>query len=58
MRASEDFGRFGQPGTRSAMLFLGAGPGPALHNPDYDFPDALIGPGVAIFHQLARDLLG
>lgn len=58
MRGSEDFGRFGQPGTRSAMLFLGAGPGPALHNPDYDFPDALIGPGVAIFHQIARDLLG
>jgi len=59
MRASEDFGRFGQPGTRSAMLFLGAGTDtPALHNPDYDFPDALIAPGVAIFHQIARDLLG
>ncbi len=59
MRASEDFGRFGQPGTRSAMLFLGAGTNsPALHNPDYDFPDALIAPGVAVFHQIARDLLG
>lgn len=59
MRASEDFGRFGQPGTRAAMLFLGAGENhPALHNPDYDFPDALIGPGVAIFHRIARDLLG
>lgn len=59
MRASEDFGRFGQPGTRSAMLFLGAGTGhAALHNPDYDFPDALIQPGVAIFHQISRDLLG
>lgn len=59
MRGSEDFGRFGQPGTRSAMLFLGAGQGhAALHNPDYDFPDALIQPGVAIFHQIARDLLG
>jgi metal-dependent amidase/aminoacylase/carboxypeptidase family protein len=59
MRASEDFGRFGQPGTRSAMLFLGAGQDhPALHNPDYDFPDALIAPGVAIFHQIARELLG
>lgn len=58
MRASEDFGRFGQPVTRSAMLFLGAGVDmPALHNPDYDFPDALITPGVAIFHQIARDLL-
>ena len=59
MRASEDFGRFGQPGTRSAMLFLGAGDKmPALHNPDYDFPDSLIQPGVAIFHQIARELLG
>ncbi|OYU40071.1 MAG: peptidase M20 [Pseudorhodobacter sp. PARRP1] len=59
MRASEDFGRFGQAGTRSAMLFLGAGEGhPALHNPDYDFPDALIGPGVAVFHQVMRNLLG
>ena len=59
MRGSEDFGRFGQPGTRSAMLFLGVGERhPALHNPDYDFPDALIGPGVAIFHRIARDLLG
>jgi amidohydrolase len=58
MRGSEDFGRFGQPGTRSAMLFLGAGHGlAALHNPDYDFPDALIQPGVAIFHRIARDLL-
>lgn len=59
MRASEDFGRFGQPGSRAAMLFLGAGENhPALHNPDYDFPDALIGPAVAIFHRIARDLLG
>lgn len=59
MRGSEDFGRFGQPGTKSAMLFLGVGEAhPALHNPDYDFPDGLIQPGVAIFHRIARDLLG
>jgi amidohydrolase len=59
MRASEDFGRFGQGGTRSAMLFLGVGKHhPALHNPDYDFPDALIPLGVQIFHQVMRDLLG
>jgi len=58
MRASEDFGRFALPGTRSAMLFLGVGENhPALHNPDYDFPDGLIQPGVAIFHQIACDLL-
>ena len=59
MRASEDFGRFGQGGTRSAMLFLGVGEDhPALHNPDYDFPDRLIPLGVRIFHQVMRDLLG
>lgn len=60
MRASEDFGRFGTVfGTRSAMLFLGAGTShPALHNPDYDFPDDLIPIGAAVFHQISRDLLG
>jgi len=59
MRASEDFGRFGQPGTRSAMLFLGAGEShAALHNPDYDFPDSLIPLGVQIFHRVMTDLLG
>lgn len=58
MRASEDFGRFGQPGTRSAMLFLGVGEAhAALHNPDYDFPDSLIEPGVAIFYRIAEELL-
>ena len=59
MRASEDFGRFGQHGTRSAMLFLGAGEShAALHNPDYDFPDDLIPIGVQIFHTVLRSLLG
>lgn len=59
MRASEDFGRFGQHGTKSAMLFLGAGLAtPDLHNPDYDFPDDLIPVGVKVFHRIAKDLLG
>lgn len=58
MRGSEDFGRFGQPGTRSAMLFLGVGENhAALHNPDYDFPDSLIPLGVQIFHRVMTDLL-
>lgn len=58
MRASEDFGQFGAV-ARSAMFLLGAGErAPALHNPDYDFPDALIPQGVAIFDRLRRDLLG
>ncbi|WP_210878403.1 amidohydrolase [Roseovarius autotrophicus] len=57
MRASEDFGRFGHR-ARAAMLFLGAGGNhAALHNPDYDFPDALLPLGAGIFHRIARDLL-
>jgi len=58
MRASEDFGRFGQT-ARSAMFLIGAGASaPQLHNPDYDFPDALIEPGARIFMRVARNLLG
>lgn len=58
MRASEDFGRFGHT-AKSAMLFLGAGMDhPALHNPDYDFPDDLIPIGARIFEQVTRDILG
>lgn len=58
MRASEDFGVFGRSAP-SAMFFLGAGEGhPALHNPDYDFPDDLIPIGARIFMRTARNLLG
>jgi len=58
MRASEDFGRFGQKAP-AAMFFLGAGETyPSLHNPDYDFPDDLIGIGARVFMRALRDLLG
>jgi len=58
MRASEDFGIFGHY-AKSAMFFLGAGERcPALHNPDYDFPDDLIPIGSRIFMRTARNLLG
>ena len=58
MRASEDFGAFSAT-TRTALFFLGAGlEHPALHNPDYDFPDALITPGCAIFAEILRQVLG
>jgi amidohydrolase len=58
IRASEDFGLFGRSAP-SAMFFLGAGEGhPALHNPDYDFPDDLIPIGSRIFMRTARRLLG
>jgi amidohydrolase len=59
MRPSEDFGRFGQD-CPAAMLFLGAGVDhPALHDETYDFPDALIRPGVDLFcAAIARALAG
>ena len=57
MRASEDFGVFGWD-SKSAMLCLGSGEDhPALHNPDFDFPDDLIPIGAAIMERIARDLL-
>jgi amidohydrolase len=58
MRGSEDFGLFGHY-ARSAMALLGSGENlPHLHNPDFDFPDALIQPGVRLFVRLAADILG
>ncbi len=54
MRASEDFGRYGTH-AKAAMMLLGAGEDcPALHNPDYDFPDALIEIGARIFTRCLR----
>ena len=58
MRASEDFGIFGNQ-SKAAMLCLGPGENyPALHNPNYDFNDDLIPIGGKIFEQITRDLLG
>ncbi|MBI1183096.1 amidohydrolase [bacterium] len=54
----EDFGLFTEkfPG---AMFGLGSGENcPALHNPDYDFPDELIATGVALFSQIITQQLG
>ena len=53
---SEDFGWFLQqfPG---AIFGLGAGKKhPALHNPDYDFPDMIISAGVEMFFEIAKQL--
>lgn len=58
MRASEDFGRFADV-SKSALLFLGAGTDhPALHNPDYDFPDELIPVGARLFLRVIHNVLG
>lgn len=57
-RGSEDFGLFGRS-SKSAMFLLGSGEDtPPLHNPDYDFPDALIAPGARVFMRTIRNLLG
>lgn len=48
----EDFGVFTQK-YKGAMFGLGAGENtPALHNPDYDFPDELISIGINMFHSI------
>lgn len=58
MRGSEDFGLFGNK-AKSAMFLFGSGENtPQLHNPDFDFPDALIEPGARIFKRVVRTLLG
>lgn len=50
----EDFGLFTKkyPG---ALFGLGAGENtPALHNPDYDFPDGIIPVGVRMFYEIIQ----
>ena len=54
----EDFGCFTQkfPGV---MFGLGAGIDcPALHNPDYDFPDDLLQPGIRLMTSIVHQLTG
>ena len=51
---SEDFGHFTNR-FKGAMFGLGAGEGcPALHNPEYDFPDAIIPIGTSMFVSIIR----
>ena len=53
----EDFGWFSQ-GYPAAMFGLGAGEDTSpLHHTDYDFPDALLPVGLAMFRGLISDLL-
>jgi amidohydrolase len=53
----EDFGWFSHD-YRTAMFGLGSGDTtPALHNPDYDFPDEIIETGIHIFADIIADVL-
>ena len=57
-RWSEDFGRFTDI-YEGALFGLGAGEQqPALHRPEYDFPDALLARGTQIRLRVARGELG
>jgi len=51
----EDFGMFTRR-FKGAMFGLGSGVNtPALHNPDFDFPDALLTTGIRIFTELLKN---
>ena len=53
----EDFGAFTQR-FRGAMFGLGAGEDcPALHNPDYDFPDELLEYGINMYQRIIEIIL-
>lgn len=52
----EDYGLFTQQ-FKGAMFGLGAGiETPALHNPDYDFPDEILSTGINMFYQIIKSL--
>jgi amidohydrolase len=52
----EDFGLFTEK-YKGAMFAIGAGiDKPALHNPDYDFPDELIQTGRDMFVQIVKNI--
>ena len=55
---SEDFGHFTER-FGGALFGLGAGTAtPSLHDPAYEFPDGLIGTGVAMFMKLIERIAG
>lgn len=59
MRWSEDFGRFGDDGAKATLLYIGSGEDhPQLHNPDYDYPDALLPIVSNLFCGIVHDILG
>lgn len=55
-RWGEDFGLFTQK-YKGALFCVGAGDScPALHSPDYDFPDEITETGVRIFYQISQKI--
>ena len=57
-RWSEDFGRFGSV---CPIGFFGLGSGleqPALHNPEFDFPDDILEVGMGLLWEIVRLVVG
>ncbi len=55
-RWGEDFGLFTQL-YKGAMFGIGAGTNtPALHNPDYDYPDEITETGIRMFYQILQEI--
>jgi amidohydrolase len=53
----EDFGLFTQ-NFNGAMFGIGSGEkSPALHNPDYDFPDEILPNAIQLFHKISLQIL-
>ncbi|WP_368184634.1 amidohydrolase [Aestuariibius sp. HNIBRBA575] len=58
MRWSEDFGRFENAGACTNLMFMGSGETqPQLHNPDFDFPDALLPIGIDLYERIVAQVL-
>lgn len=58
LKWGEDFGLFSQRFT-GCMFGIGSGQNcPALHNPDYDFPDEIIETGVKVFTGIINETNG
>lgn len=56
-RWSEDFGHFTNH-FNGTLFGLGSGEKqPALHNPDYDFPNEIIEPGIKVFYSIINQIL-
>jgi metal-dependent amidase/aminoacylase/carboxypeptidase family protein len=54
---SEDFAHYTRE-YKACLFGLGSGiTQPALHNPDYDFPDELIETGVRMFEKIYQKIL-
>ena len=54
MMASEDFAFMLEANPKGCYFFVGAGEGSGLHNPDYDFNDAIMGPAVKFWDKLVE----